>query len=241
MSELIEKLKKEFSDYLDRVVAEQPKVGNQITDSVTISQTVDSEYRKSLASNYVVFGLQKHYPLLSKLSGAFLAGGLFKNHFKKQSVRDIDIFFKSQEAFDKAVKFFEAKSGTYAFHYENDNCKAFKSTKTGVVYELVRTRFGTVEDILNVFDFTIVKAALELQSDGKLVFTYHKDFFEHLMTNKLVIVNELPLPVNTLQRTWKYAKYGYGLCRESKAALTKAVIERGDVTGLNRELYFGID
>lgn len=241
MAELIEKLKKDFSDYLDRVVAEQPEITTQVTDSVTVPQIAESEYRKSLASNYVAFGLQKHYPLLSKLPGAFLAGGLFKNHFKKQSVRDLDIFFKSQEDFDKAVKFFEAKAGIYKFHYENDNCKAFKSIKTGVVYELVRTRFGTVKDVLDVFDFTIVKAALHLEADGKLVFTYHKDFFEHLMTNKLVIVNELPLPVNTLQRTWKYAKYGYGLCRESKAALTKAVIERGDVTGLNRELYFGID
>ena len=42
------------------------------------------------------------YPLKKYLKGidGFISGGCFKNVFKHQKIRDIDIFFKNQEDFD---------------------------------------------------------------------------------------------------------------------------------------------
>jgi len=240
MSQIVEKLKEEFSKYLDQIVKDQPELIRKDSE-IIIPVTADSDYKQSLASNYIAFGLMRHQKLLKNLPGAFLAGGMFKNHFKRQAVRDLDIFFDTEANYGKALSYFNKHDQQFTLQYANDNCTAYRSKKSGTVFELIKTRFGTVEQIISVFDFTIVKSALSLNSEGRLIFTYHKDFFEHLMTNKLVLVDEPMLPVNTLQRTWKYAAYGYGLCRESKAMLTKAVIEKGDVANLNRELYFGID
>jgi hypothetical protein len=237
MVDLIEKLKQDFAVYLDSV---QTETWKNIAETVNTSENIVSEYKQARATNYIAFGLQRYYKLLKTLEGGYIAGGVFKNLFTKEKGRDLDIFFETQEAFEKGVEIIKSNP-KYKNHYENDNCIAFRHKETGVVVELVRTRFLPVPNMLDVFDFTIVKAALKMNSDGQLIFTYHKDFFEHLMTKRLVIVSEPPLPVNTLQRTWKYANYGYGLCRESKALLTKAVIEKGDVQNLSNELYFGID
>jgi hypothetical protein len=225
----LEELKKTFEDYIASSLEQE-----------TSFQTSKNVYKHSRATNYIAFGLQRYYRLLSNIPGGYIAGGVFKNLFKKQPVRDLDIFFESEKAFKNATTYY-TNNPKYTFHYENENCEAYRHLTSNRVIELVKKRFLPVEDMLDMFDFTVAKAALKLEEDGQVVFTYHEDFFEHLITNKLVIVNEPLLPVNTLQRSWKYASYGFGLCRESKAMLTKAVIEKGNVEDLNRELYFGLD
>jgi len=230
---IVEKLKVDFLKYLDSLQTEV------VLD--TVKPVLEHEdFRQSRATNYIAFGLHRYYKLLSNLKGGYIAGGVFKNLFEKKPGRDLDIFFETQEAYKKAVQLMDATKG-YVFHYENDNCKAYKHIKHKTVVELVKTRFLPAAEMIDLFDFTIVKAALQYRDDGNVIFTYHKDFFEHLMTKKLVLVKEPHLPVHTLQRSWKYAGYGYGLCRESKALLTKCVIERGDITNLSKELYFGLD
>ena len=103
----------------------------------------------------------------------FICGGCFKNIFNKEKVKDLDIFFKSSSDFNDAVNYFDSmtpgydegdgalseEDAQYRFLYENPNVKAYVHKRTGVRIELCCKIFGTAEEILNQFDFTIVKFA----------------------------------------------------------------------------------
>lgn len=99
----------------------------------------------------------------------FICGGCFKNIFNKERVKDLDIFFESRSDFEDAVQYFDSQTPKYdgddkmdekySFYYENDNVKAYKNTKTGIVVELCCKIFGKPKEILDNFDFTITKFA----------------------------------------------------------------------------------
>lgn len=103
----------------------------------------------------------------------FICGGCFKNIMNRQRVKDLDIFFRSEEDWHEACTYFDShtrgydlegepvpeEDATYFFHYENSKVKAYKNKKTGIVIELCKTVFGTPEEVLNNFDFTITKFA----------------------------------------------------------------------------------
>ena len=43
-----------------------------------------------------------------------------------------------------------------------------------------------------------------------------KNFFEHLHMKRLVIDENIPFPISTWERTYRYKGYGYNMCRETK-------------------------
>lgn len=174
----------------------------------------------------------------------FIAGGVFKNIFNGQKIRDVDIFFNTEEDFNSALKLFE-NSDEYIKHYNNDNCHAFKNKNTNVVVELIKKFFMSPQETISNFDFTIVKFAYYKQEneDGGLSYEaiYIDRFFEDLHVNKLVIDDKILLPINTFERSFKYQKYGYGLCRESKIKLIEEIRKiQGDID-VSNSLYNGID
>ena len=153
----------------------------------------------------------------------------------------MNFFFFNEEGFKKAVEVFQGK---YKKTYENDNCIAFYDKKEKIQIELVRSTFGTPEETMMKFDFTIVKACLykyKKEEEDVFEFLYHPKFFEHLHCNKLVIDDGMPKPVATFNRVLKYTRYGFGLCRESKIKLVNAIITEGNINDINGELYFGFD
>lgn len=177
----------------------------------------------------------------------FIGGGCFKNIFQNVKIKDVDIFFQSEADFAEAKVFFE-KNEEYIFSYDNQNTVAFKNKKTNIRIELVRNTYGTPEEILNRFDFSITKFAYlkrtvvlengEQSTEYRCLF--HESFFEHLVCKKLVLEQQILFPVSTFERAFRYRKYGFGLCRESKANLINA-LQGADTTNLSNELYFGID
>lgn len=174
----------------------------------------------------------------------FIAGGCFKNLFNNEKVRDIDIFFELESHFNDAVKYFESND-EYQKHYQNDNCNAFKHKTTYIVVELVKKFFLPVQETISQFDFSIVKFAYYKEDNGDNGITYKATyldrFFEDLHLKKLVIDNGILLPINTFERSFKYQKYGYGLCRESKIKLIDAIRKlQGDID-VSLSLYNGID
>jgi len=177
----------------------------------------------------------------------FIAGGCFKNAFKNEKIKDVDIFFRNEDDFNDALCYFEDDLGQNSI-YENERVIAYKFKD--VIIELIKQTYGTPEEVLSKFDFTITKFALfqteqELLDDptiSKYEVIYHTDFFEHLLTNKLVIEKQLLFPVSTFERTLRYSKYGYGLCKESKGNLINAL--RGDnfnLDEISNNLYNGLD
>lgn len=184
-----------------------------------------------------------------------IAGGCFKNIFKKQKVKDIDIFFRSEDAFNKALDVYKDKinDGKFKIKYKNKNVVAFYDIEHDITVELIKKKFyGTEEKLLDEFDFTITKFAyyfeMDEDADGNLIFDYyvmyHEKFFEHLLTNKLVIEDQnLKFPFSTFERALRYTKYGYSLCRQSKINLIKNIRNQDSFNEdeLSNSLYDGLD
>lgn len=198
-----------------------------------------SKFKSKPSFNYVELkGLRKYI----KGTKGFIAGGCFKDIFSGKKARDIDIFFERQEDYDTATLHYSTKKYMKQ-RYSNDNCTGYFDTKNKIGVELVKSIFGSPETVISQFDFTIVKAAYynPPSDEQDIQFIYHSDFFEHLTLKRLVIDEDMAKAVATLNRSWKYAKYGFGLCRESKLKLTKEVMERGVIDDINGDLYFGFD
>jgi hypothetical protein len=197
-----------------------------------------SNYKTQSLQNYI--NLKKYTKYISNNKG-FIAGGCFKNMFKGEPIRDLDIFFLNEKDYNKALKPYK-KNKKYKFVYENDNCISFYSIEDKLRIELIKSKFGTPQEILDAFDFTIVKIALFYDAESNPQIIHNSDFFEHLFTNRLVIDNEIPNGVATFNRVLKYASYGYNLCLESKTKLIQEIISgNGNENDISKELYWGYD
>ena len=215
----------------------------------------------------------------------FICGGCFKNIFNKEKVKDLDIFFPSKTDFDDAVEYYDSKTAgywidgdpdtklseeeaEYIFLYENANVKAYIHKKTGIRIELCCKIFGTAEDILSQFDFTITKFAYykedvedetgaevespfedKIEEADKDISTHieykilvHDKFFEHLHMKRLVVDDKIPFPMSTFGRAFRYAKYGYFPCKETKMKMARAIKELSDEElEVSESLYDGMD
>jgi hypothetical protein len=197
------------------------------------------KFIQKAAFNYVELkGLQRYV----KDTKGFIAGGCFKDLFQGKKTRDVDVFFQNEEDYNNALEVYKTKKN-FKLIYSNDNCTGYRDIKNNIGIELIKSIFGTPEEVISQFDFTIVKVAYynPPSEEQDIQFMYHPNFFEHLLLKRLVIDEGMPKAVATLNRTWKYAKYGFGLCRESKIKLTNEVIEKGVVEDINGDLYFGFD
>ena len=216
----------------------------------------------------------------------FICGGCFKNIFNKEKVKDLDIFFESRMDFEEAVDYYDSKTAghwidydadneldedkaEYKFLYENDNVKAYIHKETGIRIELCGKIFGTAEDILNQFDFTITKfayykAEVEDETGAEVVedpfdddfgekedivkkhieykILVHDKFFEHLHMKRLVTDDKIPFPMSTFERAFRYAKYGYFPCKETKMKMARAIKGLSDEQlKVSESLYDGMD
>lgn len=173
----------------------------------------------------------------------FVAGGVFKNIFNNEQFRDVDIWFNSEADLHHAVGVYTARA---------DEPKAITETENSYVYdvagqhvELIKVMHGMAVEILGRFDFTVTKFAYgDLDFSGDRSVTYHDKFFEHLLLKRLVIDDDtdLTFPFNTWERSYKYARYGFGLCTESKERLIESLRTADfDPAQLTNTLYRGLD
>lgn len=183
-------------------------------------------------------------------SGAFVAGGVFKNIFNGEKIKDIDLFFRDMLSYEDCLNKY-LQDERFILVYSNTNVEAFKEIETGVIIELVKTKFYRPEDILYHFDFSITKFVYWYETDcdidGNLTYEYsilhHDKFFEHLNHRRLVLEEEILYPISTFERALRYTKYGYNLCKESKFNLLESVHQLEEIREVEfgASLYFGID
>lgn len=158
----------------------------------------------------------------------------------------------------------------YTFFYQNDNVKAYKHKRTGITIELCCKIFGNAETILRQFDFTIVKFAYykeEVEDETGAINPFDEEledladllmdkpethieykilmddkFFEHLHLKRLVTDEEIPFPMSTFERMFKYARYGYFPCKETKMKIIRVLRELPEeLVSLSENLYDGMD
>ena len=128
----------------------------------------------------------------------------------------------------------------WKFKYRNEKVCAFQKDGEKIWIEFIESEFGTPEEILRSFDFTVAKMAYFKQpkydnSDDDIPFSsekivgyeyrllHHENFFEHLHMKRLVIDENIPFPISTWERTYRYKGYGYNMCRETKKKLLEAI------------------
>lgn len=176
----------------------------------------------------------------------FISGGCFKNIFTDTKFKDLDIFFNTIDDFNEALKYYKENDEEWTFIYENKNAVCFKNKITKVKIELIRSRFSDVSNMLNSFDFTIVKFAYfkDYSNDNvEYKVMYHPYFFEDLLNKKLVIdgdIKDIPFPIGTFNRSYKYQSYGFGMCRETKVKMVQ-LIQNQNPEDIDNNLYFGFD
>lgn len=181
-----------------------------------------------------IFALRQLDKFMVNHSG-FIAGGCFKNLFNGERIKDVDVFFRDRSDFSCAVDYLNSFDGFNEFEplYNSPNVNAFRHKKSGITVELVQSIFGTPEEIISQFDFTITKFAYFKEENGdpfedeettlEYKAVYHPLFFEHLHLKRLIIDDKIPKPMSTFNRVLRYRKYGYTPCVETKQKLINAL------------------
>lgn len=173
----------------------------------------------------------------------FIAGGCFKDLLMDKHIKDIDVFFNNKEDYEASVEMLQ-NDENYTEAYESEKVQAFRHND-GTVIECVKSVFGTPEEVISKFDFTITKFAYwKDKSEDAVAYKalFHPQFFEHLMLKKLVIDDEILFPMSTFNRTYKYAKYGFTPCTKTKVKLAKAIskLQEDEIT-VPENMYNGVD
>ena len=184
---------------------------------------------------------RENYPMLNRLKmylgeiNGFIAGGCFRSIFDGVYPKDIDLFFYSHADFEFAVKVYEERR-KWKKIYENENATGFYK-KGYCRVDLVRSIFGSPEEIISQFDFSVTKFAMD---NEKVV--YADTYWRDLHLKRLVCDDRIPMPIGTFERAQKYAKYGYFMCRETKIKLLRAIKESAlaDIE-ISKSLYQGWD
>ena len=167
---------------------------------------------------------------------------------------DIDIYFQNEEDHDLFIK--KIKNAGMEIKHENEISTTFKRTNDPDIefaycptIQVIKPKLegaivavGTLEEILDNFDFTVVRVGL-VTLEGALA---DDDFLEDELHKKLQIKN-IHCPVSSTLRCMKYAKKGYFLhpfevlkllsdwenrdieYRDNLAALLKESHEKGEL------------
>jgi len=156
--------------------------------------------------------LAKLKPLDVYLEGipGYIAGGCFKDLFLGKEPKDIDIWFPSDYSFLSACNIY-AEHG-YKIILETPNAIAYNVNGTRV--ELIRACFGSLENILAGFTFTVTMFGY----DGARC-VYSPDFFKHLMFKRLYLGGQPDLclsstPATVMRYMLRY--YGYGFTADAE-------------------------
>lgn len=176
-----------------------------------------------------IFLLRKLDKFMTNHKG-FIAGGCFKNLFNQEKIKDVDVFFMCFEDWQDAVDAFNSDEG-FTSSYSSKNVRAYRHNDSGVLVELVRSVFGTPEEIISKFDFSVVKFAYYKEQvkgdkgDEVLQYkaVYHPQFFEHLHLKRLIIDDQIPKPMSTFNRILRYRHYGFIPCVETQQKLINAI------------------
>jgi len=162
----------------------------------------------------------------------FIAGGVFKDYLTSRAIKDIDVFFESEEDFNDAVKLFSERPG-FEKKYDTENSIGFYDYFYNVTIDLVRKNFGSPEAILSDFDYTVTQFALvkgiidkdfvgenftvDYVEDSKKSYScvYYKDYYDHL-NNRLLVPNlskenadGFYFITSSLERLSRYIGYGF--------------------------------
>lgn len=170
----------------------------------------------------------------------FIAGGCFKDIFTGNKLKDIDLFFKNEEDYKDARRFYMHVN--WEIVYENPNAISFKHPDKDVRIELIKRCFGTPEYIMSQFDFSVCKFAYMKTASSGFGFgetrvvennyevMFYGNYFEDLTLRKIIFDNEILTPTQSFDRVLRYTSYGFIIDKEEKLKLLNSLIKLDSVT-----------
>lgn len=201
------------------------------------NQNYDDEFIKDDPTNYNF--THKLDVILSKTHG-YVAGGCFKNLVKGEDPKDIDVYYEDKMDMEDSIKRVdEDKDFKNLYHNENVHAYIYKDTRV----ELVTKYNMSPLELLERFDFTVTKFAYVPYDTSYVIF--HQFFFRDLQLKHLVVNSFLQFPLSTWNRVFRYAKYGYQPCRETRLYLAHAInsLDASNLSDENfdKDFYEGFD
>ncbi len=140
----------------------------------------------------------------SPIPGAFAAGGAVTSVFTGKAINDVDVYFKSREAFEAAVA--SAYDEGWWCMSSSKRAVTFSDNGGTPVQFMHFDVFPTAQAIFDAFDFTVVMGALDFDT-GEFVF--HDDFLKHNSQRFLRFHPGTRFPLASATRVLKYQGRGY--------------------------------
>lgn len=193
-------------------------------DSVTYDMY---EYIEDLVENYP----EELFPVTS-VRGCFLAGGAMRTLVDPEdALKDIDLFFETEDALNKTLDYFEANENfKNIFTCPKRELFTYINTEDEVKVQLVAKEFYTPQEAIESLDVTACCAAW----DGKSIYK-HRRFVSDVM-NKRIHLNNIQYPNATMRRINKYSHKGYTLTQDAIRYFVETV-NAMELTEDNMEFY----
>lgn len=149
----------------------------------------------------------------------WIAGGAIRSWFTNERRSDVDLFFPNDKEREKVLNHMKGLDSEVVF--ENENVTKIKYKKQ--VFDICKPTFGSPQETIKDFDFTVSMFACNRQS-----FWCGEESFMDLASRRLCI-NKAPFPMSSLSRMQKYIRKGYWMCSEEMVNLT-AILQGVDLT-----------
>ena len=136
-------------------------------------------------------------------AGSIVAGGALTSVFTGQPINDVDLYFKSRDAFDEAVH--EAYDNGMWCVECSDRAVTFVSGSS-IVQMMHFDWFADAAAVFDCFDFTACMGAYDCDAKE---FVFHDEFLKHASQRFLRFHSGTRFPFASLLRVLKYQQRGY--------------------------------
>jgi len=130
----------------------------------------------------------------------FVAGGALTSVFSNKKINDLDLFFYDKWKYDDLRSEMGEKDWKPVF--ESDSAVSYNIN--GVRFQLIKKVFGTPEEVIKNFDFSVCMCACTLAPEKKIIMD--DNFLYHLAQRTLYFNINAKYPISSLWRVKKYLK-----------------------------------
>lgn len=142
---------------------------------------------------------------LFKAHGVLLCGGAITAIFTGAKIRDWDLYFPSEAAFNAVREQFIQHGKEQS---RTDLAMTYTWKKKQRPFQLI-WGVGYFDEPMKVYehyDYTICMGGFDFAND---LFFFHQDFLKHLAQRRLVFNHKTDFPISSLLRSTKYLSRGY--------------------------------
>ena len=173
-----------------------------------------------------------------RFDGAFVAGGAVTSVFTGAKINDVDLYFKSRRAFERAV--YDAYEEGLWCVAASKRAVTFADQSNNIAQLMYFDFFPTAADIFKAFDFTVCMGAVDLDTGEKIEwrggsrvtlgekhpdsgFVFHPDFLKHNSQRFLKFNAGTRYPLASSTRVLKYQQRGYTIGKGDMMKIALAV------------------